>query len=164
MRNNNCLARRIFINVCPYGSFGRSVESPPAANPVGREFFVSFCCSYCGGGVLLLLCSREGRSPQRSGQEATMFAGGPSTVLCSLPDRRPSRFRDCTHCAQPGSSAGHCRFLMRTASLAPAGGVTFLSDPLLLATPPLFFILFLQAPALEAFSPQWSSFSLDILH
>lgn len=64
MRNNNCLARCIFINVCPYGSFGRSMELPPAANPVGREFFVSFCCSYCGGVGLVLLCSGEGRSLQ----------------------------------------------------------------------------------------------------
>lgn len=48
---NNSLARHIFINTFPYGSFSKSMGSSPAAHPVGREF----CC------LVVLVCSGEGR-------------------------------------------------------------------------------------------------------
>lgn len=88
-------------------SFGRSLESPPAANPVGREFSVLFCCIYCGGVDLVLLCSGEGRRQQRSSKETTTFARDPSYLPCSLPERVPTH--GSTHCLLQGpSSPYHC--------------------------------------------------------
>ena len=59
------------------------MESPLAANLVGRESIASFRGSYYSRVDLVLLCSGEGRSPQRSGREATTFAGGGGNV-CQL--------------------------------------------------------------------------------
>lgn len=74
MGNNNCSARLIFINVCPYGSFGRRLGFPPTANPVGIIVFFLCCCyGYCSGVGLVFLCAQAGTRRQRNSKGAILL-------------------------------------------------------------------------------------------
>ena len=88
MGNNNCLVRCIFINACPNGSFGRSLEFPPAASPRGGSFFGFACCSYGGRDCgFVLHYSREGMRFPGGGAAAEALQSCPT--LCDPTDGSP---------------------------------------------------------------------------
>lgn len=152
IRNNNCLARPIFTNACPYGSFWQERGISTSCQSCGLRIYCFFLLQllwWCWFSFALFRRRQEFPEKPPGSHNFCRWA-----VQCVMQFAWPPAHSVLGLHSLPPSSAHLPSFLRWTASPLPAGDATLLSAPLLLATPPYSLCSFLkpQLGKLSAFS------------